>query len=113
MSHDLQADRQAVGIVSRADRGGRLLREVERCREANMLEWLFRIIARRRLVGGVSRDRRRRADQEVVTLDRRYGLLAYGHDLTHGAQGVDRAQAFRAPAPSDNEWQDLGLPIRR
>src|SRR3546814_16572600 len=70
MADDLQADRQAAGVIAAADRGGRLFRHVERRGEADMAEGLRRIVARAGFLGRVSRYRRGRRQPEIVGLGR-------------------------------------------
>src|SRR5262245_58485535 len=57
MPDDLQSDRQTIRIVAGTDRARRLLRHVERRREADVLERLCGIVARRRFIDGICGDR--------------------------------------------------------
>ena len=110
---DLQADRQAVGVVSGAERCRRLLRHVERRGEGDVLERLFRIVTWRRLGRRISGDRRGRRDQEIVGRGRRDRLLADLHDEGEASRGIGGGEPLRPPAPRDDERQYLRALVRR
>src|SRR5215467_10581450 len=113
VADDLQSDRHSIRIVTGANRGRRLLGHVERCREADVLERMRRVVAGRRLLGSIGGDRRGRRDEEIIRLGRCHGFLAHQHHQRQVARRIGRAQLFRPTAPGSDERQHLLLVLPR
>src|SRR5262249_32179324 len=107
-AYDLQPDRQSVCRIAAIDGSRRLLRHVERDREADVLEGPRWVVGRARQLGCEGRDRRGRRQDVVIGPAGGVRGLAHHENLAEAAKQFETRKIRGRFGPRDDERQHLG-----